>query len=51
MSVLFNTIVAAFLCIRGANAVGTAFGYGTGTTGGGSAAAAVPTSTSQLVTW
>ncbi|KAG8747845.1 hypothetical protein FRC10_011291 [Ceratobasidium sp. 414] len=42
-------IVGVLLYFRGASAVGTAFGYGSGTTGGGSAAAAVPTSTSQLV--
>ncbi|CAE6518046.1 unnamed protein product [Rhizoctonia solani] len=51
MSIALNSIVAALLCIRGVHAVGTAFGYATGTTGGGSAAAAVPTSTSQLVSW
>ncbi|KAF8608768.1 pectin lyase-like protein [Ceratobasidium sp. AG-I] len=51
MSILFNSFLAGLLCIHGVNAVGTAFGYGTGTTGGGSAAAAVPTSTSQLITW
>ncbi|CUA66868.1 hypothetical protein RSOLAG22IIIB_00317 [Rhizoctonia solani] len=51
MSIIFSSIVAALLCIRGTHAVGTAFGYASGTTGGGSAAAAVPTSTSQLVSW
>ncbi|KAF8608769.1 putative pectin lyase precursor [Ceratobasidium sp. AG-I] len=51
MAAIFSSLVAALLCVRGANAVGTAFGYATGTTGGGSAAAAVPTSTAQLVTW
>ncbi|KAB5596015.1 Pectin lyase [Ceratobasidium theobromae] len=51
MSILLNSLVAALFCVRGAHAVGTAFGYATGTTGGGSAAAAVPTSTSQLVSW
>ncbi|KAG9104341.1 hypothetical protein FRC06_003387 [Ceratobasidium sp. 370] len=51
MSALAKTIVAALLYTRRASAVGTAFGYATGTTGGGSAAAAVPTSTSQLVSW
>ncbi|CAE6397602.1 unnamed protein product [Rhizoctonia solani] len=51
MSVIFSSILAALLCIRGTHAVGTAFGYASGTTGGGSAAAAVPTSTSQLVSW
>ncbi|KAG8762707.1 hypothetical protein FRC11_007940 [Ceratobasidium sp. 423] len=51
MSIVLNSLVAALLCVRGAHAVGTAFGYATGTTGGGSAAAAVPTSTSQLVSW
>ncbi|KAG9106145.1 hypothetical protein FRC07_008941, partial [Ceratobasidium sp. 392] len=48
---LIGTIVATLLYTRSADAVGTAFGYGSGTTGGGSAAAAVPTSTSQLVSW
>lgn len=51
MTMLFSSLLAALLCVHGVNAVGTAFGYGTGTTGGGSAAAAVPTSTSQLITW
>ncbi|KAG8875922.1 hypothetical protein FRB97_004628 [Tulasnella sp. 331] len=36
---------------RAATAVGTAFGYATGTTGGGSATAATPTSNAQLVSW
>ncbi|EUC64277.1 pectin lyase [Rhizoctonia solani AG-3 Rhs1AP] len=51
MPIFLSSIVAALLCIRGTDAVGTAFGYASGTTGGGSAAAAVPTSTSQLVSW
>ncbi|CAE6517929.1 unnamed protein product [Rhizoctonia solani] len=51
MPIFLSSIVAALLCIRGTHAVGTAFGYASGTTGGGSAAAAVPTSTSQLVSW
>ncbi|KAH7345688.1 putative pectin lyase D [Rhizoctonia solani] len=51
MTIALNAIVAALLCIRGAQAVGTAFGYASGTTGGGSAQVAVPTSTSQLVSW
>ncbi|CEL60944.1 pectate lyase, putative [Rhizoctonia solani AG-1 IB] len=51
MYIALNTFIAALLCVRGAHAVGTAFGYASGTTGGGSAAAAVPTSTSQLVSW
>ncbi|KAF8678221.1 Pectate lyase [Rhizoctonia solani] len=51
MYIALNPFIAALLCVRGAHAVGTAFGYASGTTGGGSAAAAVPTSTSQLVSW
>ncbi|CAE7078844.1 unnamed protein product [Rhizoctonia solani] len=51
MSIFLSSIFATLLCIRGTHAVGTAFGYASGTTGGGSAAAAVPTSTSQLVSW
>ncbi|KAG9010477.1 hypothetical protein FRB94_010440 [Tulasnella sp. JGI-2019a] len=43
-------LLAPLFAIRVA-AVGTAFGYATGTTGGGSAAAATPTSNAQLVSW
>ncbi|KAG8764076.1 hypothetical protein FRC12_008287 [Ceratobasidium sp. 428] len=51
MASFTGALVTVLLCVRSASAVGTAFGYGSGTTGGGSAAAAVPTSTNQLVSW
>ncbi|QRV79560.1 pectate lyase [Ceratobasidium sp. AG-Ba] len=51
MLALVEIAVAALLYLQGVNAVGTPFGYASGTTGGGSAAPAVPASTSQLVSW
>jgi hypothetical protein len=51
MSLILKSIVAALIASQGAFAIGTAFGYGAGTTGGGNAAPAVPSSTAQLVSW
>ncbi|KAG8790423.1 hypothetical protein FRC12_011896 [Ceratobasidium sp. 428] len=51
MSTLTGAIIVSLLSIHGARAVGGAFGYATGTTGGGSAAQAIPSSTSQLISW
>ncbi|KAG9110670.1 hypothetical protein FRC07_008162, partial [Ceratobasidium sp. 392] len=51
MSSLIATFFLALFSIHGANAVGTAFGYATAATGGGSATPALPSSTSQLVSW
>ncbi|CAE6441393.1 unnamed protein product [Rhizoctonia solani] len=43
--------LAAVLFAKGALAVGSPFGYATGTTGGAAAAQAIPTSAAQLKTW
>ncbi|CAE6498221.1 unnamed protein product [Rhizoctonia solani] len=51
MSLALKTLVALLATSRGALAIGTAFGYGAGTTGGGTATAAVPSSTDELISW
>ncbi|KAJ1302474.1 hypothetical protein OPQ81_002792 [Rhizoctonia solani] len=51
MSHLVKTFIAALVAAHGALAVGTPFGYATGTTGGGNAAPSVPSSPAQLVSW
>ncbi|CUA68993.1 hypothetical protein RSOLAG22IIIB_08245 [Rhizoctonia solani] len=43
--------LAAVLFAKGALAVGSPFGYATGTTGGAAAAQAIPTSAAQLKSW
>ncbi|EUC55094.1 pectin lyase F, putative, partial [Rhizoctonia solani AG-3 Rhs1AP] len=43
--------LAAVLFAKGALAVGSPFGYATGTTGGAGAAQAIPTSAAQLKSW
>ncbi|CUA68994.1 hypothetical protein RSOLAG22IIIB_08246 [Rhizoctonia solani] len=43
--------LAVLLLVKGALAVGSPFGYATGTTGGAAAAQAVPTSAAQLKSW
>ncbi|CAE6538383.1 unnamed protein product [Rhizoctonia solani] len=45
------SLITVLVAAHGALAVGTPFGYAAGTTGGGNAAPAVPSSTSQLVSW
>ncbi|KDN43030.1 hypothetical protein RSAG8_06353, partial [Rhizoctonia solani AG-8 WAC10335] len=51
MSILLKSIIAALVAAQGALAVGTPFGYASGTTGGGNAAPAAPSSPAQLVSW
>jgi hypothetical protein len=51
MSAVLYSLVSVLVCSQGVLAVGTAFGYAAGTTGGGSATPAVPSSTTELVSW
>ncbi|CAE6463197.1 unnamed protein product [Rhizoctonia solani] len=51
MSPALKTLVTLLATSHGVLAIGTAFGYGAGTTGGGSATAAVPSSTDELISW
>jgi hypothetical protein len=46
-----GSLAAILVASQGALAVGSPFGFATGTTGSGSAAAATPTSTAQLASW
>ncbi|ELU39361.1 pectate lyase domain-containing protein [Rhizoctonia solani AG-1 IA] len=46
-----GSLAAILVASQGALAVGSPFGFATGTTGGSSAAPATPTSTSQLASW
>ncbi|CAE6382364.1 unnamed protein product [Rhizoctonia solani] len=48
---ILASIAAALVASKGALAVGSPFGYATGTTGGAGAAQAIPTSTAQLKSW
>ncbi|CAE6507644.1 unnamed protein product [Rhizoctonia solani] len=45
------SLAAVLFASKGAMAVGSPFGYATGTTGGAAAAQAIPTSAAQLKTW
>lgn len=51
MSLILKSLAAALIASQGALAVGTAFGYGAGTTGGGNLTPAVPSSPAQLASW
>ncbi|KIM22250.1 polysaccharide lyase family 1 protein [Serendipita vermifera MAFF 305830] len=51
MVVLRSLIALVGLGGVSVQAIGTALGYGSATTGGGSAAAATPTSNAQLISW
>ncbi|KAF8703180.1 Pectate lyase, partial [Rhizoctonia solani] len=46
-----GSLAAILVASQGALAVGSPFGFATGTTGGSTAAPATPTSTSQLASW
>lgn len=51
MILALKSLITAVLAARTALAVGTAFGYATGTTGGGNLPPAIPSSPAQLATW
>ncbi|KAF8687573.1 Pectate lyase, partial [Rhizoctonia solani] len=48
---VLGSLAAVLFASKGALAVGSAFGFATGTTGGAAAAPATPTSTTQLASW
>ncbi|KAJ1302356.1 hypothetical protein OPQ81_001170 [Rhizoctonia solani] len=48
---LLGSLAAILFASKGALAVGSPFGYATGTTGGAGAAQAIPTSAAQLKSW
>ncbi|GAB1524367.1 hypothetical protein RhiTH_007521 [Rhizoctonia solani] len=48
---VIGSLAAVLFASKGALAVGSAFGFATGTTGGAAAAPATPTSTTQLASW
>ncbi|KAJ1302264.1 hypothetical protein OPQ81_001083 [Rhizoctonia solani] len=51
MSLALKTLVALLATSQGVLAIGTPFGYGSGTTGGGDVTAATPSSTDELISW
>ncbi|CAE6538584.1 unnamed protein product [Rhizoctonia solani] len=48
---MFTLLAICLLSVRGALAVGSPFGYASGTTGGAAAAQAIPTSAAELQSW
>ncbi|KAF8703177.1 Pectate lyase, partial [Rhizoctonia solani] len=48
---ILGSLATVLIVSKGALAVGSPFGYATGTTGGASAAQAIPTSAAQLKSW